>query len=134
MVNKNVIRKEQSLCPAEKMCLAIRSSYHSSVSARCIPGTQTLHNAMEENPHAAGCLSKFMCVFSLEKRLFCLYMTSTSKFLTMAHVSEQIKPLSEQRKERGCTAQWIQLHHETIVFIILPELMDGSLKHLYPCY
>lgn len=89
---------------------------------------------MEENPHAAGCLSKFTCVFSLEKSFFFLYITSISKLLKTAQISEQIKPLSEQRKEKGCTAPWIQAHHEIVVHAILPELMDGSLKHLYPCY
>lgn len=55
-VNKSGMRKEQSLCPADKMCLAIKASHHSCASAGYIPGTQTLDKEMEENPHAAGCL------------------------------------------------------------------------------
>lgn len=133
IVNKSGMRKEKSLCPADKMCLVIKAFHHSSVSAGCIPGTQTFYKAMEENLHAAGCLSKFMNVFSSEKSLFFLYMTNTSKPLTAAQVSEQIRPSSEQRKEKGCTAPWIKPHYETIVSAILPEFIDGCLKHLYPC-
>lgn len=87
------------LCWAAKLCLAIKASLCSSVSAGYIPGRQTLHGQWKKICMQQGCLSKFIRIFPLKKSLFFLFITSSSKQVTFSYVQvlEQTQPLSEQR-------------------------------------
>lgn len=129
IVNKSGMRKEESMCPADKMCLATTASHHSSVSARYSRYTNTSQGNGRKSPCCRMPFEVHVCVFLRKELFFSLH----DKHLKISYNGTSIrgdKTFIWAEKRVGGTALWIQPHHEKIIFAILPELMDRSLKHL----
>ena len=119
------------------MCLAIRASHCSSVSAGYIPGTQTLHRQWKKIYRLQDAFQSSYMSFPWKRACFFLYIKSSSKQVTFYHCTsiraDTAFVWAEKREglhsHMDATTPWDScVRHPASAYGWI------SLKHLYPSH